>query len=254
MKQKAMRAVSAFTRIELIVVIVIVAFVLVAVVLPRFMKATSAAQRISCLNNSKEIGAAYRLWARGGGDSPPAGTRMAIGGWGDLLTNADQGAICWTNYALMANELGQSPKLLICPADERQPAKDFATDFHDNTHVSYFVGVSANDTYPQSIQGGDRNLGNGPEAYRGYGYSPSSGRGNDVAIETNSLLKPVSWSVKMHSAGNARGVGNILLGDGSGQMTSSASFRTNWLIHAEPTTNWPVGHVPSSPSIRLIFP
>jgi hypothetical protein len=58
----------------------------------------------------------------------------------------------------------------------------------------------------------------------------------------------------MHSAGNRAGSGNILLGDGSGQQMSSASFNKNWLHNAPPTTNWPVGHVPATPSVRLVFP
>jgi type II secretory pathway pseudopilin PulG len=257
MKQKATRAVSAFTRIELIVVIVLLillAFMLAAsLLLPQLAKAKSKAVRISCLNNLKEIGTAYRLWAGDNGDRNPAEQTVAKGGWGDFLTNAGQGTLCWTNYALMQNELGQSPKLVLCPGDERQPPFSFTNNF-DNTHLSYFVGVSANDTFPQSIQGGDRNLGYGPAAYRDYGYSPSRGQGNDVAIQTNSLFKPVSWSMKMHSASNAAGAGNILLGDGSAQLASSAHFRQDWLSHADPTTNWPAGHVPAAPSIRLVFP
>ena len=258
MKQKTKRVASAFTRIELIVVIVIVVIMVVVVETSMFMPlrplARAKAVRIGCLNNLKEIGTAYRLWAGDNGDRTPAEQTVVKGGWADFLTNADQGAICWTNYAIMSNELGRSAKLLICPADERLAATDFATDFKDNTHLSFFVGVSASDIYPQSIQGGDRNLGNGPEAYRGFGYSTSSGKGNDVPIQTNSLFKPVAWSVRMHSASNAAGAGNILLGDGSAQQASSAGFRTNWLAHADPTTNWPAGYVPSSPSIRLVFP
>jgi hypothetical protein len=151
----------------------------------------------------------------------------------------------------MANELGQSPKLLVCPADERRPAKDFKTDFKDNTHLSYFVGVSANDVFPQSIQGGDRNLGPGTVPDPDYGYSPTNGKGNDVAVP---ISGPVSWSLKMHSAGNTAGAGNILLGDGSGQQASSGSFNQNWLSQFPPTTNWPASHTPSVPSIRLVFP
>ena len=252
MKQKAMRAVSAFTFIELLVVIVIVG-VLVSMILPMFGRAKTR-DGMSCLHKLKEIGTAYRLWAADHSGHNPADQTVVSGGWADFLTNADQGAICWTNYFIMQNELGQSPKLVVCPTDERQSATNFTTDFKDNTHLSYFVGVSASDIYPQSIAGGDRNLGNGGEAYRYYGFSPESGKGNDVAIQTNSLFKPVSWSVKMHSAGNTPGWGNVLFGDGSGQMTSSTSFRTNWLSHAELTTYWPGGHIPSSPSIRLVFP
>lgn len=250
MKQKMRRDSSAFTRIELIVVILVV-LVLVSMLLPPLGKAKAKAPRIDCLNNLKEIGTAYRIWARAGGDSQPAGTMVAIGGWSDFLANADQGANCWTNYALMANELGDNPKLLVCPSDERRPAKDFKTDFKDNTHLSYFVGVSARDIFPQSIQGGDRNLGPGPSPDPDYGYSPTNGKGNDVAIP---ISAPVSWSLKMHSAGNTAGAGNILLGDGSGQQVSSTSLRTNWLLHADPTTNWPAGHTPFVPSIRLVFP
>jgi hypothetical protein len=45
-----------------------------------------------------------------------------------------------------------------------------------------------------------------------------------------------------------------LLGDGSGQQCSSAGFNRDWLRNAAGTNNWPGGHVPSTPSIRLIFP
>ena len=105
--------------------------------------------------------------------------------------------------------------------------------------------------YPQSIAGGDRNLGPGSVPDRDYGYSPKNGKGNDVAVP---IAGPVSWSLKMHSAGNAAGAGNILLGDGSGQQTSTASFNQIWLRNAAPTTNWPAGHLPATPSIRLVFP
>jgi type II secretory pathway pseudopilin PulG len=257
MKQKTMCKQQAFTRIELIVVILILLFfVMAAFLIPRFGKATTwsaGVDRISCVNNLKEIGTAYRLWAGDNGDRTPAEQTVAKGGWGDFLANADQGAICWTNYIIMQNELGQSPKLVLCPEDERQAAFNFTNGF-DNTHVSYFVGVSANDAHPQSVQGGDRNLGPGTKPDPDYGFSPKGGKGNDLAIPTNSLASPVSWSLRMHSGGKRTGAGNILLADGSAQQTTSANFRQTWLSHAEPTTNWPAGHIPASPSIRLIFP
>ncbi|HXR05961.1 MAG TPA: hypothetical protein VN765_01445 [Candidatus Acidoferrum sp.] len=150
----------------------------------------------------------------------------------------------------MQNQLGQSPKLVVCPEDERQAAFSFSNNF-DNTHLSYFVGVNASDVYPQSIQGGDRNLDAGTVPDSDYGFSPKSGKGNDVAIP---ISGPVSWSLKMHSAGKSAGVGNILMGDGRSEQTSSASFRTNFLSHDDSIANWPVGHVPAAPSIRLVFP
>ena len=63
-------------------------------------------QRVSCVNNLKEIGTAYRLWAGDNGDLVPPQQSVSKGGWKDFLTNANQGAICWTNYAIMADELG----------------------------------------------------------------------------------------------------------------------------------------------------
>ena len=260
MNPRPMRRRRAFTLTEVIVILFVIC-VLAALYLPGLSRATARAPRIQCVNNLKEIGTAYRLWAGDHGDLCPAQQPKTNGGWNDLLTNAEQGPNCWTNYALMANELGLAPKLLVCPDDERRPATDFVTNnapperghsyFKDNSTLSYFVGVSANDNYPQSIQGGDRNLGVGIRPDRDYGYSPKSGRGNDVAIP---ISGPVSWSLKMHSAGNTAGAGNILLGDGSSQQVSSASFNRNWLRNADPTTNWPAGHVPASPSIRVVFP
>ncbi len=150
----------------------------------------------------------------------------------------------------MQNELGQSPKLVICPKDERQPASSFVSNF-DNTHVSYFVGVNANDLFPQSFLGGDRNLGQGTKPDSAYGYSPKSGKGNDVTI---SLSAALSWSLKMHSAGNPDGIGNILLGDGSGQQVTTKTLNRTWLPNAPGTNNWPAGRIPATPSIRLVFP
>jgi hypothetical protein len=145
--------------------------------LPYLTRARAKSPISSCLNNLHEIGVAYRHWSADGGDKLQAETPVDNGGWKDLLTNADQGPNCWTNYALMSNELGSSPKLLICPADERRPAKDFKTDFKDNSHLSYFVGVSADDYHPESILGGDRNLGLGTKPDSDYGLSPQKRKG-----------------------------------------------------------------------------
>jgi prepilin-type processing-associated H-X9-DG protein len=182
------------------------------------------------------------------------------GGWSEALSNADQGSLCWTNYAIMANEFGRSnryspvdfPRGLVCPSDERKPANAFST-FVSNVNLSYFVVVSAEDVYPQSPLGGDRNLGAGTKPGHDYGFSPESGKGNDVAFQTNSKTGPVCWSREMHSL-NADGEGNILLADGSVETCTSARFRQNLQPSFEPTTNWPAGHAPSSPSIRVLFP
>jgi hypothetical protein len=251
------RNADAFTRTELVVVVVVVFVVAMLMLQP--VSRPGHGPRISCLNNLRQIAVAYLLWANDHNDRFPASESVANGGWRELLTNGDQGANCWTNYMIMADDLGQIAKLLLCAADQREYAMDFFTNgptihFKDNTTLSYFVGVSASLNTPQSILGGDRNLGPGTVPDPDYGFSSANGLGNDVAIQTNFSSGPISWSLKMHSRGNSAGGGNIILGDGSGQEVTSASFRQNRQPSGGVTTNWPAGHVPSSPSFRVIFP
>jgi type II secretory pathway pseudopilin PulG len=259
MKRLSKQEAGGFTRVELAVAIT--AIVVLAVLLaPSFRRARQTAWRIYCNNNLKQLGTAYRLWAGDHHDLVPAEASMTNGGWSELLTNSDAGQYCWTNYAVMWKEVGRSPKIVICPADERKPAANFivkgATNdtanaaFKDNTTVSYFVGVTDNVTYPNSIQGGDRNLGPGLVPDPDYGYSPSNGNGNDVVIPISS---PVSWSLKMHSQGNPVGAGNIMLGDGSVQEVSSGNLTRNWLPKAQTWTNFPRSATNLS-GIRLVFP
>jgi len=255
---------TAFTLTDLFVVIIILVICYWGIAdLSATAGAKRKAQRISCQNNLKEIGTAYVLWADDHGGRTPASESATRGGWSDLLTNADQGENCWTNYAVLADALGRDARRVICPADDRTAAAEFVTNttqyeydlrasyFHSNSNVSYFVGVSANTNSPRSLLAGDRNLGGGTAPDSEYGFSPASGKGNDVAVP---IAGPASWSLKMHSDGNPAGAGNILLGDGHVQQVSTASFNKDWLRNAAPTTNWPAGHVPATPSIRVVLP
>jgi prepilin-type N-terminal cleavage/methylation domain-containing protein len=248
MKQKTTRDKSAMTLIEVIVVIAVIA-VLLSMLLPALSKPKKSRGGPSCVNNLHQIGIAYQVWAGDNGDLLPAQQSVSKGGWADLLTNANQGAICWTNYAILSNDLGGSRRVLICPADERVAATNFTTDFND-THISYFVGARASLLLPQSILGGDRNLSPGARPELDFGYSHEDGKGNDVAIP---LSGPVSWSLKMHSDGVLPGFGVFLFADGSEVKTSTATLN-QFLSNSVPTTNWPAGHVSRTPSIRLIFP
>ena len=157
MKQEPNRASSAFTLVEVIIVIFVV-LVLAALILPNFASTGRPGRHsdFNCKANFKNIGMASASWAEDHGDLIPSKQTIANGGWADFLTNADQGAMCWTNYAIMADNYGLSPEELICPADERQPALGFTNKFN-NLNVSYFVGVSANDLNPQAFAAGDRN-------------------------------------------------------------------------------------------------
>jgi hypothetical protein len=240
------RTKAAFTRRELVVVIAVL-FVLVVFIVPALQRAKQKSDRITCINHLMEIGLAYRIWSNDNGDQYPADAPLTNGGWSNLLSRTNAGTYVWTNYMTMADAMGQNPIILVCPSDERKPAHSFST--LSNINISYFVGAGADDTYPQSILGGDRNLGPGTTPDPEYGYSPADGRGNDVTI-----TGPVCWSQKMHSRGNAAGGGgNILLGDGSSQQATSAILNQNWLKNAL-NDNAFSAKATNSPGLRLIFP
>src|SRR4051812_20540406 len=65
---------SAFTLVELLVVIGIVV-VLIALLLPSVAKARQAAQRVECLSNLRQVAMSVRMYAMGNRDHVPLGYR-----------------------------------------------------------------------------------------------------------------------------------------------------------------------------------
>jgi prepilin-type processing-associated H-X9-DG protein len=190
---------SGLTVVELVMVVVVIAGIAALVVLPRMAKAKSKGHPPSCINNLKQIGLAFRIYANDNGDVYPMRVPKAAGG---ALESVDRGEL-FRNFQVMSNELSV-PRSVICPTDRRSFATNWTT--LRNSNISYFVGLDAVDVRPNSILSGDRDIAESGQLLRGTAH-----------LTTN---RPVAWHKLLHKEG-----GNIALADGSVSQTTTTTLR-----------------------------
>jgi prepilin-type processing-associated H-X9-DG protein len=187
------------TLLEVVVVILLL-FILTAMILPASTHRRSP--RIDCINNLKEIDIALMIWAGDHGGKYPMNVSITNGGTMEL---SKVGTDAWRNFLVMSNEL-TTPRILICPADQRNEATDFGSSF-GNTNISYFINLDAAKANPQMLLFGDDNFEMG-------GVSVEAGL---LQVSTNT---PIAWSAARH--GHA---GNVALTDGSVQQLTTSGLQ-----------------------------
>lgn len=195
------------TLVELFVVLAVIA-VLGSVFIPAAIKRKERALRIQCVSNLKQAGIAFRVWPPSQDDSFPM--RVSVTNGGTMEYNC--GPAAFRHFLVMSNELG-SPRILTCPADsERIQATKFnfrpfpgEVPFTSNSNLSYFVGLDADETDPQRLLTGDRNLTNGTPLKNGV-----------LELAPN---RPAGWTDEIHHK-----IGNVALADGSVQQESALSL------------------------------
>jgi prepilin-type processing-associated H-X9-DG protein/prepilin-type N-terminal cleavage/methylation domain-containing protein len=199
----------AFTLVELFICIAVLA--VIATIVLRAGRPRGCVLRIECSRNLQQVGLAFRTWALDNNDKLPMQVSVTNGGALELV---ESGKV-FGNFQVMSNELS-TPKILFCPQEtdaNRAMANSFdvaptalgTVPFTNDNQVCYFVGVDAEDSKPQMLLCGDRNLAIGRVAL-------SSGL---HSVSTNAAL---TWFQPRHDGG-----GNICFADGSvGQFQSRA--------------------------------
>lgn len=200
------KGIQAMTLFEVFIIVAILMFMAV-LLLPILARPRDGrgSQRISCVNNIKQVGLAYRVWASDNNDQYPPMVSVTNGGTMELVA-ADPNFIRDT-FLVMSNELS-TPKVLHCPSDDQNKQINSFSPAFTNTNISYFIGVDATDTEPQMILSGDDNLSISNLAVKS-------------GILTQPTNTPVAWTKERH-----RFAGNIGLADGSAQQVTISGLQS----------------------------
>jgi hypothetical protein len=117
------------------------------------------------VNNLKQVGLSFRIWALDNNDKYPMQVSVANGGTMELIGTGQP----FMHFQVMSNELS-TPAVLHCPQEQDQrrvrattfqqivsPGSPYQITF-GTSNLSYFIGVDASDTSPEMFLCGDRNL------------------------------------------------------------------------------------------------
>lgn len=186
---------EGFNRLELLVVICTVGILgLLGWRALRPAQLRPERSKITCQNNLKQLGLTIETWANDAGGKPPWLVPLTNEGTTHLRSDGNP-----TPYLQVLSNGLATPRILVCEADSRQPAQDFASLKTEN--ISYFLSMDADLKLPSAILAGDRNL--------IINSKPATPGLNSVT--TNST---VTWSKKLHTRVELYPSGVFLFADG----------------------------------------
>jgi len=116
--KKARKTATAFTLVELLVVIAILA-ILAALLLSALQHSKLSAQRSVCINNLNQIGLAVKLYANDHGDALPASAKPRVNYWktnGIDIWNVYKSYV--KSYVNLKGQSSPDDKVFACPADK----------------------------------------------------------------------------------------------------------------------------------------
>jgi prepilin-type N-terminal cleavage/methylation domain-containing protein len=219
MLPKAMKtppAKSAFTLIELLAVIFVLA-IITALLIPALTDRGSQRSGLAaCMSNQRQIVIGFTMWKDDHHERFP---------WQISITNRSTDEYLLrdaaSNYQILSNYLVR-PKAFVCPTDKaRVAAANFAQ--FDNRNVSYFVGHDTGKNYRASILTGDRNLEN-------------NGKPISPGLFTYSKDCLLNWTRELHDQVKNGPIGVLSFVDGHTEAVRNVNLNTVFQRHGS-TTN-----------------
>jgi prepilin-type N-terminal cleavage/methylation domain-containing protein/prepilin-type processing-associated H-X9-DG protein len=192
---------KAFTLVELLVVVAVIA-ILIAMMLPARTGSRRAPGAI-CMNHLKQTALGFWLYAGDNHDKFPMQVSVTNGGTKEFLYSNHT----FPHYEKLSSCIPR-PELLICPTDKNRRA---ATNYNElaDKNLSYFLNADFSTNNPiVSILAGDRNL----EA-DGQPVKPG------LFILTTNLN--LGWTHELHLTG-----GNLAFADGHVEFCKSTNLNS----------------------------